>query len=174
MEFRETVRTRRTTRAYTNEPVSNEQLQDIIQAAQLAPVAGGDYSRECMVVIRDPALLSDIREQCSLRKKDGTLVDPLYGAPVLILFCSTGPSDDRIEYCDIACAIENMLLAATDSGLGSTYLWGFLRKLRDRSELLERLGVPEGWFILSALAVGYAVDAPQPREPEDNIKVIWN
>ena len=106
-----------------------------------------------------------------MHRKDGTAVDPLYGAPTLILLSVTGPSDDCIEYCNVACAIENMTLAATDRGLGSVYLWGFLKKLRKHPQVIEKLQLPQGYSLLSALGVGYALEPLPSREPEEKIAV---
>ena len=84
-----------------------------------------------------------------------------------------GPSDDQIEYCNVACAIENMTLCATSLGLGSVYLWGFLKKLRKHPEVVAVLGLPEGYTVLSALAVGPAPEPVAPHEPKGRIEVDY-
>lgn len=43
------------------------------------------------------------------------------------------------EKCDAACIIENMMLEATNLGLGCCYIWGYLPKLRANSVLLKKL-----------------------------------
>ena len=126
-----------------------------------------------MTVVTNPALLSEIREACMLHRKDGTAVDPTYGAPALILMSATGPSDDQIEYCNVACAIQSMSLCATDMGLGSVYLWGFLKKLRKHPDVVSKLGIPEGYSVLSAFAVGHATEPVVPHEPKGRIEVNW-
>ena len=168
MEFHDVVRLRRSTRAFTSEQVTEEQLQQVLDAAQLAPIAGGAYSMSHLTVVQDEALLDQIRTNCSFQKKH---LDPLYGAPTLIVVSATGPSDDCIEYSNVACAIENMTLAATDLGLGSVYLWGFLRKLRNQPELLDALQLPDGYTPLSAMALGHPAEPSEPREPKPNIGV---
>ena len=86
---------------------------------------------------------------------------------------ATGPSDDMIEYSNVACAIENMALTATSLGLGSVYLWGFLRKLRERPDTIAKLDLPEGYSILSAFAVGHATEPVEPHEPKGRIEVNY-
>ena len=171
MEFSDVVRLRRSTRGFAPEQIDDEDLQAILDAAQLAPIAGADYTMSHITVLQDPQLLGELREACMMHRKDGTAVDPLYGAPTLILLSVTGPSDDCIEYCNVACAIENMTLAATDRGLGSVYLWGFLKKLRKHPQVIEKLQLPQGYSPLSALGVGYALEPLTSREPEEKIAV---
>ena len=173
MEFMDIIAARRSTRSYTAEPVSRDQLEQIAEAGRTAPIAGGDYSMSHMTVVTNPALLSEIREACMLHRKDGTAVDPTYGAPALILMSATGPSDDQIEYCNVACAIQSMSLCATSMGLGSVYLWGFLKKLRKHSDVMCKLGIPEGYSVLSAFAVGHATEPVVPHEPKGRVGVNW-
>ena len=173
MEFMDIIHARRSTRAYTSEQITKEELEAIVEAGRTAPIAGADFSMSHMTVVQSPELIEEIRSACQLTRKDGTLVDPTYGAPTLIFVSATGPSDDMIEYSNVACAIENMALAATSLGLGSVYLWGFLRKLRKRPDVVAKLGLPEGYSILSALAVGHAVEPVEPREPKGRIAVTY-
>lgn len=171
--FMNVIRSRCSTRAFTSETVREEDLEQIIEAGRTAPIAGADYTMSHMTVLGDPEVLTRIREGCMMKRKDGTLVDPLYGAQTIIFLSATGPSEDCIEYCNVACAIENMSLAATSLGLGSVYLWGFLKKLRKDPALLELLRIPEGYTILSAFAVGYAKDPIEPHEPKGRIGVTY-
>ena len=173
MEFMDIIRARRSTRAYTGEQIAPDQLAAIVEAGRTAPIAGADYSMSHMTVVQDPALIAEIREACALTRKDGTKVDPTYGAPTLVFLSATGPSDDMIEYCNVACAIENMCLCATSLGLGSVYLWGFLRKLRNHPEIVAKLGLPEGYTVLSAFAVGHATEPVEPHEPKGMIEVNY-
>lgn len=172
-EFMNVIRSRCSTRAFTQGMVSEEELEQIIEAGRTAPIAGADYRMSHMTVLRDPEILAKIREGCMLKRKDGTAVDPMYGAQTIIFLSATGPSEDCIEYCNVACAIENMALTATSLGLGSVYLWGFLKKLRKQPDLIDLLQIPEGYTILSALAVGYSKDPIQPHEPKGRIAVNY-
>ena len=173
MEFMDIIHARCSTRAFTDEQITSDELDAIVEAGRTAPIAGADYTMSHMTVVQNPQLVAEIRDACQLRRKDGTAVDPTYGAPTLVFMSATGPSDDMIEYCNVACAIENMALAATSLGLGSVYLWGFLRKLRQHPELVAKLGIPEGYTILSAFAVGHAKEPIAPHEPKGRIEVNY-
>lgn len=156
MELEKVLKLRCTTRKYKPEIISDADLQLILAAAQNAPVALGDDKTTHITVVRDPELMSQIREACMVKsRKTGKPVDPLYGAQTMIFVSATDISDDHIEYSNAACIIENMILQATALELGSTYIWGCLRKLRANEAVLAKLKLPEGYQILSALAVGY-------------------
>lgn len=174
MELRDAILTRRSTRAFTGEQITDEQLGIILEAAHMAPIAGAGYTMTHLTVVQDASLLSEIREARGLRRRsDGVLIDPLYNAPTLVVLSVTGPSDDSIEYCNVACAIENMALAATSLGLGSCYLWGYLKKLRRHPGLVAKLCLPHGYTPLSSIGVGYAAESLLQREPKANLGVNY-
>lgn len=173
MEFMDIIHARTSTRTYAEGQISPEELEQIVEAGRTAPIAGADYSMSHMTVIQDPKLLAEIREACMLKRKDGTLRDATYGVPTLIIMSVTGPSDDMIEYCNVACAIENMTLAATNLGLGSVYLWGFLKKLRLHPEVIEKLQLPEGYVPLSGIGIGHAAEPIAPHEPKGRVEVTY-
>ena len=54
-----------------------------------------------------------------------------------------------------ACVVEMMALQATNEGLGNIYLYGVTAALAKNEELVKKLGIPEGFTPLSALALGY-------------------
>lgn len=173
MQFDDVIRLRKSTRGFADDVVSREDIEKILDAAQLAPIAGADYSMTHLTVLQDPSVLSEIREVCMMHRKDGTAVDPTYNANAIIFTSVTGPSEDMIEFCNVGCAIENMLLAATDLGLGSVYLWGYLKKLRNHPEVIEKLQIPEGYTIISSLGIGVVPNGLSSREPEAKIGVNW-
>ena len=158
MEFEDVIRRRRSTRAFTDEPVDDGQLAAILDAAQRAPLAAGDRKTSHLTAVRPSPLMERIRAVCMLHRKDGTAVDPFYGASTVVFFSATDISDDHIEFANAGCVIENMCLAATDLGLGSCYIWGCLRKLRAAPEVVAELGLPEGYEILSVFACGHPVE----------------
>lgn len=169
MEFRNVMIKRCSTRGFTDQRVSDEDIRKILDAAQTAPLALGDNKTSHLTVVRDPELMEEIRSACMLKKKDGTPHDPLYGATTIIFFSATDVSEDHIEYCNAGCVIENMCLAATDLGLASCYIWGCLKKLRNNPEALSKLNLPEGYEVLSAFICGYPREEIRDREIKENI-----
>ena len=104
-------------------------------------------------------------------RKTGQKIDALYGAQAMIFVSATDISEDHIEYCNTGCIIENILLEATALGLGSTYIWGCLKKLRKNEEVMKKLCLPQGYEILSAAVVGYPAKPLAPREISRKLSV---
>lgn len=171
MDFEKVLATRLTTRDYKRNEVSDENIESLIQAAKLAPLAMGDFSTTHLTVIKNQEILETIRQGVLLTGKSGEKMDPFYGASLLMIVSTTDLSEDHIEYANAACIIENILLEATFLGLGSTYIWGCLRKLRKNRELLDLLSLPEGSEILSAAAVGHPTEPLKVREEREEIDV---
>ena len=169
MEFKDALKKRCSTRGFTAERVSDEDVKAILAAAQNAPLALGDNKTSHLTVVRDPELMEKIRSACMLKKKDGTPHDPLFGATTMIFFSATDISDDHIEYCNAGCVIENMCMAAADRGLGSLYIWGCLKKLKKQPDVVSLLKLPEGYEILSAFVCGYPLKPIEDREDRENI-----
>ena len=171
MEFESVLSLRRSTRRFTGDPVTAEELETILRAGQRAPFAAGDDKTTHLTLVGRGETLERLRRTCVLTRKTGEKVDAFYGAQALILVSAADVSDDHIEYANAGCVIENMHLQATALGLGSCYIWGCLRKLRADGSALAALELPEGYQILSALAVGHAAEPLAPREYRDKMTV---
>lgn len=166
MELYEAFEARKSTRSYTEEQVPEEKLQNILVAGGLAPIGLGKYDTLHFTVVQDKGLLAEMAHATAevWQQPDA---DPMYGAPTLILVSAPELPAPHIEYCNVACALENMALEATGMGLGSIYLWGVVSVVAGRSDLLEKLRLPEGFRPISALAVGFA---KEPLKPEKEWK----
>ena len=66
---------------------------------------------------------------------------------------------------DAAAAIENMILAALEEGVGSCWLGAI-----DRQQLQEIFGIPQSYKVDSVLALGYPAESPVLEEAKDSIK----
>lgn len=155
MELFDDMLTRKSVRSYTDQQISEEQLQKILIAASLAPVGKGKSGRPHLTIVQDPQLLKELGGQAGPER------NVIYGAPTLIIVSHPKVEDaPGIAAMNVACVMENMTLAATDLGLGSIYLYGSMRMLSRNPELMQRLGIPEGNEPLSALGVGYGTEAP--------------
>jgi nitroreductase len=128
MEFFEVLKLRRSTRAFTDEAVSEYEIVKLLEAARLAPSAG-NIQPWVFVVVRDADMKGRLAEAAlnqSFIKK----------APVVIVVCAD-PDRSRQRYggrgenlfCvqDSAAAVQNMLLAAVDLGLGACWVPESLR-----------------------------------------------
>jgi nitroreductase len=150
MEFTELVFKRKSIRKYEDRPVEEEKIRKILESLQIAPTAD---NRQPFVfyVIRDRDII--------LRMKEVYDKKWFYTAPVVICgFADWGKAWTRYDgknYADVdvTIAMDHLILAATDEGLGTCWIAAFkpdvLKKILDIPEGLEPvvltpLGYPEG------------------------------
>lgn len=153
MEFVKTLKTRRSCRKYLDKQISDTDLEKIILAGNTAPVGMGRYGKIQITVIQNATMLKRISTECA-EIWNGKTFDPIWGAPTLIIV-SEAPEKEEAHIANVACIVENMHLMATDLGLGSVYLWGFVQHLKNNKQLLLDLGIDSAFAPLSALALGY-------------------
>lgn len=125
------------------------------------------YNEVKLTVIQSPQLLNrfDTAAATFFGNPDQ---HPLYGAPTVILVSAKKLEPlPNLSYCNAACIVENMALAATDLGLGNVYIYGAIAALANNPELCAELKVPEGFFPVSAIAIGKAAVPLQAKELTD-------
>jgi FMN reductase [NAD(P)H] len=174
---------RKSIRSYQDKPVSDADLAAIIKAGQWAPNAG-EYN---MSVIRNKDLIAKINEKTleAMRNSGNEFLVgraalpgylPLYGAPVVIFL--SGPTEIAHTQLNCAVSVENMLLQATELGLGSVFLRSASYALGNpaNADLAAAAGIPEGYKMECGLAIGYIDDetkfARMEREPRGTVKYI--
>ncbi len=166
METLKAIAKRKSIRGYTSEQISESALQTILRSGSSAPVANGRYEVVHLTVIQDTNLLKKI--SVATAKLRNASNDPLYGAPTLVMISASQPMLVGLDYANASCMAENMMLAATDIGIGSVYLWGAAVGANSDAELIKALGIPDGFQPVIAVALGYAV---QPDDTEKELKV---
>ncbi len=149
MELFDVMLSRKSVREYTQEQISEEQLDKILISASLAPLGVPKDGKPHLTVVQDKELLKVLGAQWGADK------DIMYGAPTLIIISHGESRMAGIAEMNTACVLENMTLAATDLGLASIYLYGVTMALGKNQELCDKMGIPEGMKPMSALAVGY-------------------
>lgn len=155
MELREALLNRVSVRKYDAEKqITEEQLQYILLAGMAAPISKKEYNSIKFTVIQDKEFLHKVANPT----KEGE--NFLYGVPTLILISTKKCLVENVEYLNVSGVVENMLLAATDEGLGSIYLTSFLRKVEENDELRKELEIPGGYIHLAAVGVGQRADSP--------------
>ncbi len=179
MQTQDAIFARKSVRGYASVPVEEEKLDLILKAGNYAPIFGNIH----MSVITDKELLDEINEagrQAALASGNEFMIQRVsipgykltYGAPVLIVL-----SAPEGEYGDVNCALaaENIILSATDLGLGTCYLAGFLAAFSYKPCLLEKILLPEGHKPVCGVIAGYEGGDPipgVPRQTSDNITRI--
>ena len=172
MDAMENLLTRRSCRAYKDEPVSDEAIYNIVRAGLYAPSGMGKQSA-IVVVVTDKA----VRDQLSRMNaeiagiKEG---DPFYGAPVVLVVLADRTVSTHVE--DGALVMGNLLNAAHAEGLGSCWINRAREtfELPEGRELLKKWGVEGDWTGVGNCILGYADgDAPAPAKRRDGyVKIV--
>lgn len=163
MNTLEAIAKRSSCRAYKEEQISGDQLEKILQAGNAAPVGMAKYNTIKMSVIQDKDLINKIdKEGMRFFARQGVEMEhPLYNAPTFILFSG---SEGSMSLCNISCIIENMIIEATDLGLGSCYIMGNVAAVKGNGEIESAVGMPEGFELCAGLILGYPAEEPVSRE----------
>lgn len=174
---------RRSCRSFTTEQLSHQEIEILIQAGQGAPIGMNLIDKIQLFVIQNKMLLDEL-EQNTLhyfsdpkrQMANHKISSALYQAPTLIVVAIeklTGPLE-KGQYCSVACILENMILTATEMGIGNVYLSGVTTALNENRELLTKLGIPVNYQAASAIAIGRQAKELQARDlTEERIATKW-
>jgi nitroreductase len=158
---------RRSVRKYLDKPVEKEKIETLLKAAMAAPSARNVQEWHFYVV--------------QGKEKMQGLIDIMpygkYNAPCAIVVC--GDLDNSLKETaqkywvqDCTAALENILNAAPELGLGTVWLGVYPND--DREEpTIEFLGLPETKIPLGVVYVGYPGEEKEPRTQYDESKVTY-
>lgn len=160
-ELIQTIFARRSIRKYTNEPVSEEDVRILLEAAMAAPSANNSQPWH-FVVVTDRKTLNALAEAHPYGKM-------LFQATLSIAVCGDPAASAYWEQ-DCSAATENLLLAATALGLGAVWLGVHPRE--DRVAAVRRiLNIPDSVVPLCLLSIGHPAERKEPRTQYDEAKV---
>jgi len=148
----ELIKKRRSIRNYRLEPVAKDLLEKIVDAGRLAATAINIQPWE-FIVITEP----ERRKELAGITEHGKFIEDA-GACIAVAV-----KDTKYYLEDGAAATENILLAATELGLGACWVAGDKKPYADK--VLSLLGVPNGYKLVSLIAIGYPEgDLPNPAK----------
>lgn len=160
----EAIRGRRSVRKYDTAPVEEEKLNQVLEAARLAPSAGNGQAWKFIIV-----------KKANIREK---LVEAVGGqefvgqAPVIIVACGTEP--DKVMLCgqhrytvDLAIAVSYIILEAYALGLGTCWLGRF-----EENKVKSILHIPEKVRVVAITPLGYAAETPPQKPRKDLAQII--
>ncbi len=163
MEIPKGISGRKSIRAYTDEPLTGDDIETLIRAAQMAPSAG-NLQPASFVVVTDRAMRDRLAEAAGGQAF-------LSQAPLVVVVCAeaarTTPrygERGRSLYIlqDTAAAVMAIMVTATHNGLGTCWVGAF-----DEGKAAEAVGLPEGIRPVALVPVGHPAKdpAPRPRRP---------
>ena len=158
------IRARRSIRRFTPEPVPDEAIKTLLEAAMSAPSAGNQQPWE-FVVIKDRAVLDripDVHPYAQMCRQ----------AQASVVVCGNLERDSHRGFWvqDCAAATQNILIAATDIGLGS--VWCGVHPREDRvSGLRKLLCLPDHIVPLSLIPIGHPAENKPASERFDPARI---
>ena len=173
MELWTAITHRCSARAYENRKPSKEEIENLLIAGSLAPVGLALYENIHFTVVTNDEVL-DMIDKAAAKKMGKPDAHPIYGAPVLII-ASSCPGKfviPGIKELNCGCILENMMLAATDAGLGSVFLLAATEALAQDAEVMAKLNIPEGYVPVGTLGIGYPT--AEMKVKEKNIRIAVN
>jgi nitroreductase len=198
------IQDRRSIRHYTDEPVSEEHLEMILEAARQAPsgenaqpwrfiivkdletrkqlgaVAGGGSGRRFtaeFVTQKMQARFSSLEDEAKKKAIFEKLTSGRVSAFLTdapVSIVVCGRKDVWDLPYDTAAAMENMLLMVTALGLGACWVIAPCIDIRDEERLKDLLGVPEGIKVVSIIAVGHPTRSHRPRPRIPLNKLVYS
>lgn len=191
METRETLLTRRSVRRYKSDPIPEADLREILEAGLYAPSAI-NLQHWYFVAVQSPEAMEDVRqimsgvvdkftpvleqrftrnpEQVGITNK---FLSTLGGAPVCVLVFMLKPDypdrDGAMQ--SVSAAIENVLLAAWDKGIGSCWL-SAPQRMGFGPAFQARFAPDKGEFV-AAITLGYPDQQPKmPPRREGRYTIV--
>lgn len=143
------IEKRKSIRSYKPQDVEEEKLNYILQAFRKAPSAKNLQPWK-LIIVKDKKKISDLSIACNNQTF-------LSEAPILIVACAKEDEAYGVmggymnSYSvDIALALEHLILAATEKGLGTCWIGAFKEKL-----VKDLLDVPDNVRVVAITPVGY-------------------
>lgn len=155
MEFTDLIQTRYSVRAYRSDPVEEDKLQRVLEAARLAPTAANRQPVQ-LIVIHTEGREEELRQVYQR--------EWFTQAPLLICACGMPErawvSKEGVNYIyvDVAIVMDHLILAATDLGLGTCWVAAF-----DREKARQVLGLPDDVEPIAMTPLGYPADHPKAK-----------
>ena len=163
MKFQELVNKRYSVRSYRPDAVEDSKLQQVLEAARLAPTAANRQPFRLIVI-------HTAGKEAELRR----VYDKTWFVEAPIVICACGVSDETWVRAggrsyldvDVAIAMDHLIMAAADLGLGTCWIGAF-----DAAAAREVLGIPESVEPIVFTPLGYPGDQlrPKTRRPLEDL-----
>ena len=165
MKIYEAITNRRTIRRFKQQAIDAAILERIVDAGRLAP-SGANCQPVEFVLVTEPQLCQQVFTTTSWAGRVTPRRTPKPGQEpmawvVVLLNSERGPVAAKA---DAAAAIENMLLAALEEGIGSCWIGSVERK-----KVAKLLSIPGHCEIDSVVAFGYPDESPVAEETDEDI-----
>lgn len=164
MDFSELVKARYSARAYKPDPVEDEKLQKVLEAARMAPTACNLQPMQ-FIVVHTRGREEELRRIYR--------ADWFVQAPLVICACGV-PSQGWTRFdgrnyteVDVTIAMDHLILQAADLGLGTCWIAAF-----DPVAAREILRLPEDVDPIALTPLGYPADAAREKRRKPLSQIV--
>jgi nitroreductase len=155
MDFYELSKQRYSVRAYRSDPVEEAKLEQVLEAARLAPTAANRQAFQIIVI-------HTAGREAELKR----IYDREWFVQAPLVLCACGVPEENwarrdgknYNDLDVGIVMDHLILAATDLGLGTCWIGAF-----DPAAAREVLGLPAGVEPIVFTPLGYPADDPRPK-----------
>jgi nitroreductase len=148
LKFEEVLERRRSIRKYKDAPISKEKILKILEAARIAPSAGHRQPWHFVVVENKETIRKLAKREWAAE------------APVMIVGLADQAASQNWWGNDLGIALEHIVLAATNLGLGTCWMGQ-----TGRHELVKSLlDIPDNLTVIAVIPLGVPDETPAPKE----------
>ena len=163
MDVYEAISQRRSIRRYKPDPVGQEQLTRVLEAARLAPSWKNQQCWRYVVITEETGKIG-VAAACADTNPGK---NALKTAPVVVVLCAnpqaSGIMGDRLYYMvDCGITMEHLVLAAKAEGLATCWIGAF-----DEETAKTAVGAPADWRVVAMTPLGYPDHSPSPTPRRD-------
>lgn len=167
MELKEVLLKRRSVRKFTEESISDEMIEELLHAAMSGPSACNKKPWD-FYVITNPQKLEELKASSMFTKMS---------SPLAVVVCgdlSRALPLKMAEYWiqDCSAATENILLRATDLGLGAVWC-GIYPQKKAIEKVQKILEIPKSQIPLNLIFIGHPAEEPEARDQYEEKRVHY-
>lgn len=186
MDVMQAIKERRSIRKYRSEPVPEETLNTVLEAARWAPSWANSQCWR-LIIVRDPETRVKLAEALRTRKPGtkNSATAAVKEAPIVIAACaerglsgcSTSedtrgqPVTEKGEWWlmfDVGLAMQNATLVAQTLGLGTVHIGMF-----DTPEVIRILGIPDNLVLVELMVLGWPDEKPPTRSRKEISEFVF-
>jgi len=148
MDFRQVIETRRSVRSFADKDIPDDAMDRVLRGAQVAP-SGNNMQPWHFVVVKDPERKSKLAEFAYSQSFVGK-------APAVVVCCgkkydnSYLPHTDMAYLIDTIIAVDHLVLAARNEGVGTCWIGAF-----DAKKVEKLVNAPRGTSAVMLIIMGY-------------------
>ena len=166
MELYDVMRVRRSIRKFSSRPVEKEKLDRVFEAVRIAPSAC-NYQPWRFCAVQSGRMREKVEDALRLGRdgKGKMSMAWVMKAPLIIIGLGNRQTawkrfdNTPSHVIDVTIAMEHIILAATNEGLGTCWICAF-----DQNAMHKALGLDGDWEPVALTPLGYADEAPAARE----------